>query len=94
MVYEVEMQQRSIGFINGFDVATDLKTGLKGVWVLLAAHVVYGIPCMRWPVVFTHSARLQDDTQLWDLLLAKGDEHKGLSGVGRSSSDGEREAHS
>ena len=43
---------------------------------LLAAHVVYCVLRMRWPVVFTLSARLQDDTQSWDLLLRKGGERK------------------
>jgi len=42
------------------------------VCALLAAHVEYCVPRMRWPVVFTLSARLQDDTQSWDLLLAEG----------------------
>ena len=62
---------------------------------MVAAHVVYCMPCMRWPVVYTHNARLQDDTQRWDMLLAKGGEHKGLMGVvfGGSSSDCERERH-
>ena len=76
--------------------ATDLKTGLKGgvgAVLLLAAHVVNCMPCVRWPVAFTHNARLQDDTQSWDLLLRKGGGR--LSGVSseRSSSDGERERH-
>ena len=46
---------------------------------LLAAHVEYCVPRMRWPVVFTLNARLQHDTQRWDLLLAKGGKHKSLS---------------
>ena len=38
--------------------------------------------------------RLKDDTQSWDLLLAKGGEHKGLMGVVfGGSSDCERERH-
>ena len=41
------------------------------VGAALAAHAVYCMPRMRWPVVFTLNARLQDDTQRWDLLLAK-----------------------
>jgi hypothetical protein len=28
------------------------------------------------PVVYTHNARLQDDTQSWNLLLRKGGERK------------------
>jgi hypothetical protein len=44
--------------------------------VLLVAHGVYCMPHMRWPVVYTHNARLQDDTQSWDLLLRKGGERK------------------
>ena len=43
---------------------------------LLAAHVVYCVLRMRYPDVFTLSARLQDDTQSWDLLLRKGGERK------------------
>ena len=30
--------------------------------MLLVAHVVYCVPRMRWPVVFTLNARLQHDT--------------------------------
>jgi hypothetical protein len=60
-------------------VATDLKTGLKGsvgAVLPLAAHVVKCMPRKRWPVVYTHNARLQGDTQNWDLLLRKGGERK------------------
>ena len=42
-----------------------------GAVLLLAALVVYCVPHMRWPVVFTLNARLQDDTQSWDLLLVE-----------------------
>jgi hypothetical protein len=58
-----------VAFINGFDMTTDLKTGLRaelGYWrkcyVLYAARVTKP----RW-----HYAELQGNTQRWDLLLAK-----------------------
>ena len=43
----------------------------------------------RVKVLVDTMPRLKDDTQRWDMLLAKGGEHKGLMGVvfGGSSSD-------
>ena len=60
--------------------ATDLKTGLKVATAHTATHVVYCVPRV-WRCLVDIMPRLQDDTQSWDLLLAKGGEHKGLSGV-------------
>ena len=66
-----------------------LVCAVGGIYCSLYA--VYAMACR----LHTHNARLQDDTQRWDLLLATEGEHKGSSGVCRDGAavTCERERH-